>query len=75
MYGGDELGRVGHKKQQTDRANLQPHGSTTPHDMGELANSLVVLAVLVEDDNQFDDKLPVITSHGTRAELSVQGIL
>jgi hypothetical protein len=43
--------------------------------MGELANSLVVLAVLVEDDNQFDDKLPVITSHGTRAELSVQGIL
>ena len=51
MNGGDELERVGHKTEQTDRANLQPHGITTPHDMGELADSLVELAVLVEDDD------------------------
>jgi hypothetical protein len=51
MSGGDELERVGHKTQQTDRANWQPHGTTTPHDMGELADSLVELAVLVEDDD------------------------
>ena len=51
MNGGDELARVGHKTEHTDHANLQPHGITTPHDMGELADSLVELAVLVEDDD------------------------
>ena len=51
MSGGDELERLGHRTEQTDRANLQPHGITTPHDMGELADSLVELAVLVEDDD------------------------